>query len=264
MTIKNSRRMDRRDLFRRGIAIGGLAAGTVSFGQVCGLPTGAQGQGPFFPHEGTPVIPVKENQDPNLPIALSNDNDLTFVQGVEGQADGQVVYLTGRVLNENCQPIPDATIILWQASSTGAYNHNRDSANRSFRHPVTGEQMERKIDPSFQYWGRALTDAAGGYLFKTIIPGFYPADVNGGWYRPPHLHIMVSAMGYPQFVTQMYFRGEDIVDNDWIQQLNTEDLLLQTPSITDEQREGLIVDFVSGDGNFEDGLLGSFELVLAR
>ena len=62
----------------------------------------------------------------------------------------------------------------------------------------------------------------------------------------------------------MYFRGEDIVDNDWIQQLNTEDLLLQTPSMTDEQREGLIVDFVSGNEGFEDGLLGSFELVITR
>ena len=37
---------------------------------------------------------------------------------------------------------------------------------------------------------------------------------------------MISATGYPQLVTQMYFDGDKIANNDWIQELNTKDFLL--------------------------------------
>ena len=132
---------------------------------------------------------------------------------------------------------------MWQASSSGRYNHNGDAANQDFKDPRTGRTVKRELDPAFQYWGRTITDANGQYRFKTIVPGFYPADLSRGWYRPPHAHFMVSRLGSQQLVTQMYFRGQDLQDNEWIQTLNERDALLRDSDLSAQEQEALIVDF---------------------
>ena len=58
----------------------------------------------------------------------------------------------------------------------------------------------------------------------------------------------------------MYFRGEDILDNDWNQQLNEKDFLLQNPDMTAEQREDLIVDFVQDTRVKDSRLVGRFDI----
>ena len=253
----------RRNFFKSGatVIVGSLAV-TRALAQVCGMDTGRQPLGPFFPEEGTPEDPIREDLSDG-PISLANDSDLTFVRGRNGRAKGQVVYIKGKVLSKSCQPIPDATIIIWQASQSGRYNHKRDANNEDFLDPRDGTVVERTLDPFFQCWGKAITDENGEYQFKTIIPGFYPADLRNGWYRPPHIHFMISATGYPQLVTQTYFKGDKIIDNDWVQELNSKDLLLQSPNITDEQREKLIIDFKDApNGILTDGLVGELDIIL--
>ena len=98
----------------------------------------------------------------------------------------------------------------------------------------------------------------GSYTFKTIIPGFYPANLNSGWFRPPHIHFMVSAMGHEQLVTQMYFKG-DIENNDFIQKLNKKDPLLQSDSLSRAEKEALVVNFRKHHVN---GLSGNFDIKL--
>lgn len=235
--------VSRRQFFKWGLgAVGGVASGS-AYSQVCSNATASQLLGPFFPSEGTPVDPIREDTDPQTPPFLANDNDLTFIQGRDGRAEGQQVIIKGRITDENCESLVGATLVIWQASKTGKYNHLGDAANENFEHPETGEIIERKQDPFFQYWGRGITNENGEYEFKTIVPGFYPANLADGWYRPPHIHFMVSATGKNQFVTQMYFRGDEIEDNDFIQSLNEEDLLLQDEDLSDADKEGLIVDF---------------------
>lgn len=252
--------LTRRKFFRAGLGATGVLAASSSLARICGVATGRQSLGPFFPNEGTPEDPVREDPSPDVPIYLANDNDLTFVQGRNGRASGQVALVKGVVRDENCLPLPNATLVVWQASESGRYNHHGDSANEDFRHPRTGELIKRELDPHFQYWGRAQSDEKGVYHFKTIIPGFYPADLSNSWYRPPHIHFLVSAMGYPQLVTQMYFRGEEIAENDFIQELNEQDPLLQSRELTREQRENLLVDFRE-----ENGILtGRFDITLKR
>ena len=250
--------VSRRNFFKAGLGVAGTLAATHSLAQVCGVTTGEQPLGPFFPHRGTPEDPIRENN--NLPIYLANDNDLTFIKGRMGTARGQVVYITGQVTDKNCNPVPNATLIIWQASRSGRYNHKRDTDNRDFQHPQTGEIIKRVLDPSFQYWGKALTNENGEYLFKTIVPGFYPAQ--DGWYRPPHIHWLVQK-GEFQFVTQTYFGGDKITDDEWIQELNGRDFLLQNPNLSNEQRDKLVVKFTDDpSGTITDGLVGQFDLTL--
>ena len=222
----------------------------------------SQGLGPFFPDKGDPKFPVREDMDLSLPIILGNDNDLTQVKGLKGRASGQIIYLDGRCLDAKSQPIAGATILLWQASSTGRYNHKWDDENINFTDPDTGNELERELDPFFQYWGHTVTDSNGAYNFKTIIPGDYPADLRSGWFRPPHLHFLIQADGISQLVTQTYFKGEQLLKNDRIQKLNDSDGVLRRGGCREDQ-DHLIIEYKSDPtGKIKDGLVGQFDFQL--
>ncbi len=249
-----------------GTIAGTLATGS-AFSQVLSLKTPRQTLGPFFPDEGDPVHEVRENLDFRLPVSEANDNDLTFIKGHSGKARGQTVYVKGKVLfkssNGAMEPQRGAVIIMWNASASGRYNHRGDIDTTRFKHPRTGEWVERTHDENFQYWGRAITDIEGNYWFKTVVPGFYPVDIEKGWYRPPHLHFMIMAPGIPQLVTQLYFKGEQIENNDFLKSLNAKDLILRDQRLSTEEQENVIVEFQSDPaGKFTDGLVGQYDFVL--
>jgi len=195
---------ERRKFLRGGALLAGLSF--VSFRPIraiasaCGW-TPPQTEGPFYPGESQ----------------FQNQNDLTRVAGAPAVAKGQIIVITGIVRDAQCRPIPNANVEIWQACVTGKYNHPND--------PNTAP-----LDPNFRYWGETFTDAQGRYWFKTIVPGAYPAG--DGWIRPPHVHYKVSALGFHELTTQMYFKGNA---------LNAKDLILQ--KIPAGQRESVIVDF---------------------
>ena len=163
---------------------------------------------------------------PFYPLAIQDyDWDLTSVSGRTGRAEGEVIEVTGQVLDAKCQPLPGSVLELWQANVRGRYNHPGDKLT------------ERPLDPNFQGYARIATDKDGRYRFLTIIPGSYPAI--GDWVRPPHIHFKVHAPFNPSVTTQMYFAREP---------LNDKDLLLAP--LSPEQRASLEVSFdtVRADG----------------
>jgi protocatechuate 3,4-dioxygenase, beta subunit len=198
-----------KTISRRGILkIGGLSALALSAGKVMATSleqiceeTPKQPEGPFYP--------VRDQQDKN--------NDLTLVNGKNQIANGTLIYLSGKVLDQNCQPVPNVVVEIWQACETGRYNHPGDVDNPS------------ALDPNFQYWGIEVTNAAGLYSFKTIIPGHYNAGPN--WIRPPHIHFKVHKRGIRELITQMYFYGNRYNDGDLILNkipLNERDSVVRT------------------------------------
>lgn len=256
----------RRFVLKAGLGVTGVALGTLfstcALGQVCRLPTPRQTLGPFFPDDGDAAREIRENLDFRLPIAEANDNDLTFVQGREGRAQGQTAIIRGHVLfgrSSRCVPQPGAVVIMWNASSTGRYNHLGDQYNTTYKHPKTGKTVERKDDENFQYWGRCITDAEGRYEFRTIVPGYYPIDLERGLFRPPHLHFKITTPRQPEMVTQLYFKGDAIEENALIQELNRKDIILRDPHLTREEQESLIVEYKPD----ADGVLvGNYDFVL--
>jgi protocatechuate 3,4-dioxygenase beta subunit len=233
--------MNRRNLFKVATATGIALASGKLLAQACLDKTGIQPLGPFFPHDRTPFDLTIDDWDGNhLQISEQNNNDLTKVNGRNGIALGQQILISGVVSDHQCRPIANAKVIIWQASQTGRYNHLADRANIDFIHTKTGEIIRRFHDENFQYWGLDITNERGEYQFKTIIPGFYPADLRQGWFRPPHIHYKIITPNKKEFVTQAYFEGE-IEDNDFIQELNEKDFLLQNPNLSHKQREELII-----------------------
>jgi len=263
-------RLSRRTLLKRGAGYVGLLAGGLiyqsSLAHMITQITPRQSLGPFFPDDGDEVDAIRENLDVHLPISQANDQDLTFVKGRAGAATGQVVYVRGKVLGQGkqgMQPLSDTPIIMWSASASGRYNHKGDQGNTSFPHPKTGEIIPRTHDEHFQYWGRAVTNKQGEYWFKTIVPGFYPIDLRSGIYRPSHLHFQIIPKGFPPFVTQLYFRGNQIPNNSLNQELLPQDVVVQSAHLTAKEQERVIVDYAPDpSGTITDGLVGHYDFVL--
>jgi protocatechuate 3,4-dioxygenase beta subunit len=132
--------------------------------------TPADYEGPFYP--------VTKQQD--------IDNDLVHVKGQSGVAKGDILNLSGIVINSDGEPQENITIEIWQTDPQGRYKHPGDS--------TPGER-----DPNFQYWGAAITDTDGTFFFKTIIPGAYEP-------RPAHIHFKVLQDGKIILTSQIYFR----------------------------------------------------------
>jgi protocatechuate 3,4-dioxygenase beta subunit len=186
----------------------------------------------------TPVQP----EGPFYPVhdQLDKDNDLTQVRGDAGVAKGQVIYVRGKVLSVDCAPIQNALVEIWQACESGRYNHPGDTENPAL------------LDDHFQYWGQCVTNANGEYVFKTIIPGSYPAGEN--WIRPPHIHFKISRRGFHEFITQMYFAG---------QALNEKDLIFKALSKADQAK--VVVSLQPPSDEFEpNSKIATFDLVLNK
>lgn len=143
------------------------------------IPTPRETAGPFYP----------------LKLPLDKDNDLTFVNRPSQKALGEVIFIQGRVRDESCQPVAGALVEIWQACTTGKYNHPGDSNSAA-------------LDPHFQYWGKTTTNSKGEYGFKTVKPGSYP--VHWLWTRPPHIHFTVRSRSHLPLTTQMYFAGNPL------------------------------------------------------
>src|SRR5688572_14899919 len=70
-------------------------------------------------------------------------------------AIGQLIDITGRVLDENGAPVRDAILELWQANAAGKYVHSLD-------------QNDAPVDPNFYGAARLRTDLDGRYRIRTI------------------------------------------------------------------------------------------------
>jgi protocatechuate 3,4-dioxygenase beta subunit len=97
---------------------------------------------------------------------------------IDSTVAGTRLVISGSVLDQNGQPVPNATLDFWQADANGVY----DNAGYRLR-------------------GKVMTDASGQYTIETIVPGEYPG-------RTPHIHVKVQAPGGPVLTTQVYLPGE--------------------------------------------------------
>jgi protocatechuate 3,4-dioxygenase, beta subunit len=176
---------------RRDLAVGAAAASALAAGaaqaQLKLAPTGQETFGPYYP----------------VRIPPTHDSDLTHYPGREGRARGQIVELTGRVLDTSGRPLPKAALTVWQANAAGRYVHPVD------RNPAP-------LDPNFLGVAAFGVAADGAYRLRTVKPGAYPEP--SGTMRTPHIHFDVTHGDF-RLATQMYFPGET---------LNATDILLST------------------------------------
>ena len=120
-----------------------------------GTLTPTQAEGPYY----TPNTPERTNL-------------------IEPGMGGAPLLVTGKVLNQNCEPIAGAMLDFWQTDDKGEYDN-------------VGYRMR----------GHQFTDANGNYALETILPAEYPG-------RTPHIHVKVFLPdGTEALTSQIYFPG---------------------------------------------------------
>ena len=135
-------------------------------------------------------------------VAPSKGGNMTEVAGRPGRAQGQLVYLSGRVLDRNGTPVRGGKVQIWQANMFGRYDHPNDD------NPAP-------LDPSFQGFAVVETDSEGRYSIKTVKPGAYATGPDT--MRPSHIHFEVFGRR-ERLITQMYFAGDPHQQSDrWLQ-----------------------------------------------
>ena len=89
---------------------------------------------------------------------------------------GTRLILVGYVLDQNCQPLPNAWLDFWQADANGEYDN-----------------------VGYRLRGHQFTDVQGRYYLETILPGLYSS-------RPiEHIHVKVRPEGGAEVTSQLYF-----------------------------------------------------------
>jgi protocatechuate 3,4-dioxygenase beta subunit len=178
--------------------------------------TPAQTEGPFYP----------------VRFPADTDNDLVQLRGAEARALGQVTHVRGRVLNIAGRPLAAARVEIWQCDHQGIYDHPQQAG------------LERR-DRAFQGYGQMLSEADGGYRFRTIRPVAYAG-------RTPHIHVKISATDGRKLTTQMYLAGEPGNERDG--------LFRRIPATL---RDRVLVKLEPANGVEQDALAGTFDIVLA-
>jgi protocatechuate 3,4-dioxygenase beta subunit len=128
------------------------------------------------------------------------EDDLSIENGEEAQ--GQRIFVSGRVLDEDGRPVPRTLVEIWQCNAAGRY-----------RHPI--DQHPAPLDPNFVGQGRVVTSDEGEYKFTTIKPGAYPWGNHYNAWRPAHIHFSLFGPAFvTRVITQMYFPDDPLFSFD--------------------------------------------------
>jgi protocatechuate 3,4-dioxygenase, beta subunit len=168
----------RRDLIVAvGASFAGLNAPAIAQERA---PTPQQRIGPFYP-----VVGDNESQA-----------DLTLREGGSMRAIGQLVEVTGRVLDPSGMPVGSALVIVWQADAAGHYDHPADATRSQRDRGLAGHAIMR-------------TARDGGFRLITVRPGPYPDERSRSGLRTPHIHFeIIGEEG--RLITEMYFPDEPL------------------------------------------------------
>lgn len=184
------------------------------------LAFGAAAVAPLLPtpaladaHPATPRM----TEGPFYPRAFPKDadGDLTRMKDRGDAAQGEVLDVTGRIVDRSGAPRAGARLEVWQCDATGHYHHVGHGEG----------------DPAFQGFGAVTTDAEGRYAFRTIRPVPYPG-------RTPHIHFAVLEGGRRRLVSQMFVEGEPGNARDGLYRWLGRDARLVTMKLEDASARG--------------------------
>jgi catechol 1,2-dioxygenase len=126
----------------------------------------------------------------------------------DGTDPGTVMFVHGRVVDADGNPVAGAVVDIWHANTKGAYSY---------------------FDPSqsdYNLRRRIITDAEGRYRVRSIVPSGYGCPPEGTTQellnqlgrhgqRPAHIHFFLSAPGYRHLTTQINLAGDKYLWDDF-------------------------------------------------
>jgi len=165
--------------------------------------TPSQTVGPFF-HYGLPwkggADLIGRSDLGARPELFPAEHYVLSMSSPTGVPAGEVIEVAGRVLDGHGDPVPDAMLEIWQANAAGRYASPDDV------------REDVPLDPHFIGFGRAATDEAGIWRFRTVRPGRVPGPDDR--LQAPHLTVSVFGRGLlKRLATRLYFldgEGNDV------------------------------------------------------
>lgn len=120
---------------------------------------------------------------------------------------GDPFLFTGTVTDLDGTPLDGVRVDTWQAGNDGTYSGFNPNA------------------PDGNLRGIMTTDEDGSFTFSSIRPAPYPIPHTGPTgaflemtgrhvWRPAHFHFILEKDGYDPLITQIYFRGDRIIEGD--------------------------------------------------
>jgi protocatechuate 3,4-dioxygenase beta subunit len=100
------------------------------------------------------------------------ERNTLYEEGMEGTR----LILVGYVLDQNCNPLPNAWLDFWQTDARGEYDNE-----------------------GYRLRGHQFSDSQGRYSLDMVLPGLYLS-------RPiEHIHVKVQPQGGEVVTSQLYF-----------------------------------------------------------
>lgn len=168
-------KLTRRTFAGSALATVGLLATGASAADKVLRQTAVSDLGPFYP----------------VDRLAEEDADLTWLKGHSKRALGNVIEVTGRVLDKHGNPVDGARLELWQCNAAGRYAHSGDIATTP-------------LDPNFQGYASIKTGAKGEWKITTIKPAAYDSPIGK---RTPHIHFDIMGKQH-RLISQMYFADD--------------------------------------------------------
>lgn len=121
---------------------------------------------------------------------------------------GEPMFVHGRILDTEGNPVAGARVDVWQANDEGFY-----------------DVQQKGIQPDFNLRGVFRTGADGRFWFRGAKPKFYPIPDDGPVgkllgalgrhpYRPAHLHYIIEADGFDRLVTHLFDPDDPYIASD--------------------------------------------------
>lgn len=131
-----------------------------------------------------------------------------FARMDDGTQAAEPIIITGKVTDENGQPLADVIVDIWHADLKGAYSY--------FDTTQSEYNLRRRIK----------TDSEGNYTAQSIMPSGYGCPEDGATIkllkllgrhgeRPAHIHYFVSKPGYKHLTTQINIAGDEYTYDDF-------------------------------------------------
>ena len=143
------------------------------------------------------------------PFHISNPPKMEMGADLKGDNEGELVLVTGRVLDTDGKPIAGATLDIWQTAANGLYSSQDPEQD------------------TYSFHALFTTAEDGRYAFTTVKPVVYTVPTDGPvgellkatgrhpW-RPSHLHYIIKAEGFRSLVTEVFPDDDPYLDQDTV------------------------------------------------
>lgn len=143
--------------------------------------------------------PSNELYNDYEPEHFSTTNNLLRKTGSSEIVCGDKIIIRGRLLDEQCVPIPDAKIYIWQAGCDGKYPY------KPLRSNINKNLINLKNGSTFTGSGIATTNNNGEFIFITVYPTKMLND-------SPHVNIKAIHHSLGILQTRLYISDDAITD----------------------------------------------------